>query len=125
MYMLRGGIETTQCAMSTIHVPLHHCLWIKPSYDGWWRWSGVVLPCMPSYLEQTAILWTKSFMNTHATNVGQAMGTNQPKFRPNGASGGSPPLGVGQPLAGAKLAHLRWVMSFGLLERHFLGIPQR
>ena len=64
-------------------------------------------------------------MNTHATNVGQAMGTNQPKFRPNGASGGSPPLGVGQPLAGAKLAHLQWVMSFGLLERHFVGIPQR
>ena len=38
------------------------------------EWS--VLPCMPSYLEQTAILWTKSFMSTHATDVGEAVGTN-------------------------------------------------
>jgi len=75
---------------------------------------------MPSYLEQTAILWTKSFMSTHATDVGEAVGTNQPKFELNGASGG-----VSRPMTGAELAHLLWVTSFGLLEWDFVGIPKR
>ena len=115
MYMLRGGIETTQCAMSTIHVPLHHCLWIKPSYDGWWRWSGVVLPCMPSYLEQTAILWTNPFVNTHATDIGEALRTKPPKFGPNDTRWGSGDPMVGRPLNGSNRYRLRTLGFWGCL----------
>ena len=36
-----------------------------------------------------------------------------------------PPPGVGRPPTGAKLAHLRWVTSFGLLEWAYVVLSLR
>ena len=55
-------------------------------------------------------------MNTYSTDVGEAVGDHRPKFEPNGARGGQPLPRVGRSPTLAKLAHLRWVTSFGLLE---------
>jgi hypothetical protein len=56
---------------------------------GWWRWNGVVLPCMPSYLDKTAIVHASLQRNTHATDIGEAVGSSLRKMGPKGASRGA------------------------------------
>jgi hypothetical protein len=78
-----------------------------------------VFPYMPSYLEQTAILQNKSFMNTHATDIGEVVGTNRPKFGPNRANGGLATPGGRSPLhwgqiGPSSVGGLLWASIVGL-----------
>ena len=99
---------------------------------GWppfYRWrSGNVpwyVPMIPYYLGQTAILRTNSSVNTYSTDVGEAVGDHRPNFglirarEESATSWGRPPP------TGAKLAHLRWVTSFGLLEWAYVVLSLR
>jgi hypothetical protein len=61
-----------------------------------------MLLCMPSYLEQTAILCTKSSAMHMQPTFREAVRANRPKFRPNGATRGAaaPLLGPNWPIFG-------------------------
>ena len=83
-----------------------------------WRRGNVPwhIPLIPSYLGQTAILQTNSPTNAYSTDVGEAVGDHRPKFRPNGASGGSASLGGRSPQTNSDWAQFWLVSSCGLLD---------
>ena len=78
-----------------------------------------------SYLGQPAILRTNSSVNTYSTDIGEAVGDHRPNFGLIRAREGSATSWGRPPPTGAKLAHLRWVTSFGLLEWAYVVLSLR
>ena len=64
-------------------------------------------------------------MNTYSTDVGEVLGDHRPKFGLNRANGGLATPWGRMLTTGAKLAHLRWVTSFGLLEWAYVVLSLR
>jgi hypothetical protein len=110
--------QQSVCLFTTALGSNHHRI-------GWWRWSGVVLPWMPSYLHQTAILHAKSSVKHMQPTFGEVVWGSMQSLGLNRANGGRTFLGSGRSTTGAKLAHFWWVTSFGLLEWAYIVLLLR